>query len=245
MQSRHVFPVLFATFVFCAGAGAQTALLAIPEPQIREAVDESRSVTLSGNVHPLSASANSSVAADPSTLMEHMVLNLQGSAAQEQALDALLTAQNDPKSPLFHKYLTPQSFAAQFGIAPADVAKITAWLQSHGMRVEQVAGGNRALIFSGTAGQVNNAFQTEMRQYNVAGVTHLANASDPKIPAALAGAIGGVVKLHDFRHSANVALSKMQASVNPSHPLYTNGSAHNLTPADYGIIYDILSLIHI
>src|SRR5450631_1258093 len=130
MQSRNAFPVLFASFVFCACAGAQTQPLAIPQPQILQAIDESRSVTFAGNVHPFSASANISVAADPSTPMEHMVLNLQGSVAQEKALDDLLTAQNDPKSPLFHKYLTPQSFASQFGIASADIAKITAWLQS-------------------------------------------------------------------------------------------------------------------
>ena len=239
MQSRNTLQALIASLVFCAYVAAQTQPLATPQAQIVQAIDESRSVTLLGNVHPLSASANSSAAADPSALMEHMVLNLQGTVAQEKALDDLLTAQNDPKSPLFHKYLTPQSFAAQFGVASTDIAKITAWLQNHGMRIEQVAAGNRALIFSGTAEQVSTAFQTEMRQYNVAGVSHLANATDPKIPEALAGAIGGVVKLHDFRHSPHVALSKMQASVNPTHPLYTSGSAHYLTPADYAIIYDI------
>jgi subtilase family serine protease len=242
MQNRSPLHTLFASLVFCAFAVAQTQPLAIPQPQIIRAVDENRSVTLAGNVHPLTAAASVSAEVDPSTPMQHMVLHLKGSAAQEAALDQLLAAQNDPKSPLYHKYLTPQAFASQFGAAPSDIAKVTAWLESHGMNVEQAPAGNRALVFSGTAGQVNNAFQTEIRQYNVAGVNHLANATDPKIPEALSGAIAGVVKLHDFRHSPHAALSKMQASINPTNPQYTNGSAHNLTPADYAIIYDLSPL---
>jgi uncharacterized membrane protein len=242
MQNRSPLRTLFASLVFCSYAAAQTQPLAIPQAQIIQAIDENRSVTLAGNVHPLTAAATVSAEVDPSTPMQHMVLHLKGSAAQEAALDQLLGAQNDPQSPLYHKYLTPQAFASQFGAAPSDIAKVTAWLESHGMNVEQAPAGNRALVFSGTVGQVNDAFQTEIRRYNVAGVNHLANATDPKIPEALSGAIAGVVKLHDFRHSPHAALSKMQASVNPTHPQYTNGSAHNLTPADYAIIYDLSPL---
>ena len=196
-------------------------------------------MTLAGNVHPLARAASSSATVDLSTSMAHMILNLKGSAAQEAALDQLIAAQNNPKSPLYHRYLTPQSFAAQFGAAPSDIAKITAWLESHGMHVEQVPAGNRALIFSGTAAQVNDAFQTEIRRYKVAGASHYANATDPKIPAALAGAIGGVVKLHDFRHGSNISMSKVLRAADPTSPHYTSGSAHYLTPADYSIIYDI------
>ena len=171
--------------------------------------------------------------------MQHMIIHMKGSAAQEAALDQLLIAQNDPKSPSYHKYLTPQSFAAQFGAAPSDIGKTAAWLESHGLHVEETPAGGRALVFSGTTEQVAEAFQTEMRQYKVGGVKHLANATDPNIPAALAGAIGGVVKLHDFRHAANLSMRKMSAAVNPLSPQYTNGSTHYLTPADYTTIYDL------
>lgn len=45
--------------------------------------------------------------------------------------------------------------------------------------------------FSGTAGQIRNAFKTEMHRLNVKGVEHIANASDPQIPAALAPIVSG------------------------------------------------------
>ena len=49
--------------------------------------------------------------------------------------------------------------------------------------------------FSGTAGQVREAFHTEIHNLDVSGERHIANMSDPQIPAALAPAIVGIVSL--------------------------------------------------
>ncbi len=53
--------------------------------------------------------------------------------------------------------------------------------------------------FSGTAGQVQAAFRTEIHRLSVNGQDHIANMSDPQIPDALAPVIAGIVSLHDFR----------------------------------------------
>ena len=52
--------------------------------------------------------------------------------------------------------------------------------------------------FSGTAGLVQRAFHTEIHHYTVKGVEHIANNSDPSIPAALSPVVAGVASLHDF-----------------------------------------------
>jgi subtilase family serine protease len=54
---------------------------------------------------------------------------------------------------------------------------------------------NNVLIdFSGTAGQVREAFHTEIHNLNVKGVKHIANMSDPQIPGRSgAGGIGSGV----------------------------------------------------
>ena len=132
--------------------------------------------------------------------MEHMVLHLQASARAGSSTRGVDCAAKRPEVPNYRQFLTPKEFAAQFGASASDIAKVTGWLQSHGFTVEEVPAGNLAIIFSGTASQVNGAFKTEMRQYNINGVQHLANASDPQIPAAFAGIVGGVLKLHDFRY---------------------------------------------
>ena len=53
--------------------------------------------------------------------------------------------------------------------------------------------------FSGNAGQVDETFHTEIHHLDVRGKMHIANMSNPQIPAALAPAVVGVVSLNDFR----------------------------------------------
>ena len=62
--------------------------------------------------------------------MEHIILFLKGDSNQESQLEQLIAQQNNPKSPLYHHYLTPQQFGAQFGAAQADLEKVTGWLQA-------------------------------------------------------------------------------------------------------------------
>ena len=83
------------------------------------------------------------------------------------------------------------------------------------------------------------AFNTQIRQYNIAGVTHYANSTDPQIPAALAGTVGGIVKLHNFRHGHNITAPAAVTPAQLANPNYTYGSSHYLAPADYGTLYDV------
>jgi subtilase family serine protease len=98
------------------------------------------------------------------------------------------------------------------------------------MEVDETPASRRALVFRGTAAQVEAAFHTRIQKYRVNGKLHYANESDPEIPLALASVVHGVVSLHDF-HSA------------PQHvvaPRYTAGNgAHFLEPQDWVTIYDV------
>ena len=175
------------------------------------------------------------------TRLDRMLLVLQSSAAQQAALDALIKAQQDPGSPQYHEWLTPAEFGAQFGVDGPELALVTSWLATHGFTVEEISAGRRLIVFSGTGGEVASAFHTELHRYNVDGVEHIANASNPQIPAALAGVVGGVVTLSDFRRTSMVAsqrpfASKSEYSVGPE---YSAGSTHNIFPADFATIYDL------
>ena len=244
MYSRTSFtPLILASLLLAAEAAGQapTTSFAQPHARILQSIDEFTTVTLGGNVHPLAA-ASVSQPAEAFTPMEHMVLFLKGDATQEAQLAQLIAQQNDPKSPVYRHFLTPEEFGAQFGVAKADIDKVASWLRNHGFNVEEVPAGNRALVFSGTSGQVANAFKTEIRRYTASGASHYANASDPQIPAALASAVGGVVKLHDFRHAANISKSAAVSAAQFANPQFNYGTGHYLAPADYATIYNISPL---
>src|SRR5579884_2163596 len=157
-----------------------------PETRIRERVDDGRLARLHGNVHPLLRAATDLGAVAPDSPMERMILVLQRDAAQQKALDSLLAAQQDPHSPQYHRWLTPQAFGERFGVARNDIDAIVAWLHGRGFEVEEAPAGGQSIIFSGTAAAVASAFHTSIRTYRVNGELHHANESDPAIPAALA-----------------------------------------------------------
>ena len=69
----------------------------------------------------------------------------------------------------------------------------------------------------------------------VGGVNHIANTQDPQIPSALAGVVGGIVSLHDFRSVSQIRSRRRWAA----RPRYTSGTTHYLFPADWATIYDV------
>ncbi|MFY9690943.1 MAG: protease pro-enzyme activation domain-containing protein, partial [Candidatus Acidiferrales bacterium] len=150
--------VLFLPFA----AFAQTSNI---QPRITAAVNESQLTTLRGNTHPYAQGRFDRGAAPDSLPMARMMLVLKRSAAQEAALDTLLDQQQDSSSPNYHAWLTPQQFGQEFGPADADIQTIVQWLASHGFQVNGVSNGRTVIEFSGTAGQVRDAFHTEIHRY--------------------------------------------------------------------------------
>jgi trimeric autotransporter adhesin len=187
-------------------ADAQTAATQAPRipALITQPVDEGSLVTLKGNVHPSARAEFDRGAVAASEPATRMALVLQRSQDQETALEKLLNDQQTKGSANFHAWLTPTQFAQQFGAADSDIQTITDWLTSHGFTGIKVGTGRTTIQFSGTVGQVQSAFHTQIHHFQVNGEAHMANVSDPQIPAALAPVVGGVAGLHDFRAKAQI-----------------------------------------
>lgn len=222
---------LVCAMALASSAGAQQAANRIVGP-----IDESRVVTLQGNVHPMARGEFDRGPVSEGTPLEQMVLELQPSGTQQAELDALVEAQHDPASPLYHQWLSPEEYGARFGVSVGDVGRVVGWLEGHGFKIYEIPAGNRLVIFSGTAEQVEETFHPALHLYEVNGVQHMANALDPQIPAALAGVVGGVVSLHDFRRQSQSTARRALAGASPE---YTTGGANYLFPADWATIYDL------
>ena len=166
--------------------------------RIRKPIDEANLVRLEGNTHPLAIPEYDQGRLADGFPMEHMLLLLKRSPDQEQALQKLSAELYNPRSPHYHKWLTAREFGQLFGPSQQDIETITKWLQSHGFQVNLAYTSGMLIDISGTAGLVRDAFHTEMHKYNVKGVKHIANASDPQIAAALAPVVEGFASLNDF-----------------------------------------------
>ena len=224
-----------------------------PRPLIVSPIDESRVVTLRGNVHPLAQPMFDMGAAPPDLPMNRMMLVLKHDPMQDYVVRKLIDDQQDKNSPNYHKWLTPSEFGAQFGASDQDVQLITGWLQSHGFQINRVSNGRTVIEFSGVEGQVEQAFHTQIHQFALPnGEQHWANSSDPQIPAALAPAVEGIQALNNFKaqHFAHVAgvvsRDKSTGQFSSSSPLFTltgncgvQSHCYAVGPYDFAKIYNI------
>ena len=226
--------------ILLVGVGGITAVVilgaaAVPK-RLHSNIDETRTFVLKGNTRPAVARG---IAVDQGqvaggTAMPRMTLHFSLTSAQQADLNQLLTSLQDRRSSQYHKFLTPEQYAARFGMNEADLEKVTVWLENNGFTDLQVARSRTWVSFSGTAGQANAAFQTAIHKYNYRGEGRIANAADPQLPKALEGIVAHLGGLNNFR-------MKPHAHPKPRFTSDVSGSTF-LTPDDWATIYDVKPL---
>ena len=237
--------VLLGQFAIAPAAKAQT-ITAHPQARILQQIDNKATTTFAKSTPAAITRATDQGRLDPNTPLEHMVLTLKSTDAQETALRTLVDQQHDKGTASFHKWITPDEFGASFGVADSDIQKINTWLQSQGFSIDSVAKGKRLISFSGTSGQVENAFHTSMHRYAVNGEQHISNSTDLSIPKALQAVVKSAPSLNDFMSQPAIGpkmhLRSGSDGLFHADPNYPNanfgGGVHGVAPGDFAKIYN-------
>jgi len=117
---------------------------------------------------------------------------------QVAAAERFASAVSTPGSTSFHQYLSPAAYAARFGAAAGQAAKVESWLRSAGFTGVKVSPLRSYVRATGKASVIDAAFRTTLRLYRAtssvnAGPYQLrANSTAISVPSALAGSILGV-----------------------------------------------------
>jgi len=216
-------------------ASAQT-----PAARIRAEISSAAVTPLQGSLHPLAQTRFDAGRVPADQRMAGVSLVFSRSAAQQADLEALITAQQNPASPQYHQWLTPEQFAVRFGMAQSDLGKVQTWLEQQGFAVDSVARGKNLIRFSGTAGQVERAFQTQMHFYTLGGEKHFAPSTELAVPSALAPVVLAVRNLDDFRPRPMHVASRNRRA-NPAFTSNVSGSVF-FSPGDIKVAYGINTL---
>jgi subtilase family serine protease len=225
-----LFVLAVSTVVASAPASPPAARL------ITQGIDPARTVELHGNVRPEAANARNDRGPAPADFpLSHLLLQLRRPAEREAALAALIEQQQDPASPNYRNWIDAEQFGVLYGPAQPDVDTIVTWLQAQGFNVDRVYESGMTIAFSGTAGLVRKALGADIHFLDVDGQMHYANIGNPRIPAALADAVAGVVALHDFRPRP-----QLQPKAAPDYTI--SGSELAVVPADLATIYNLAPL---
>jgi hypothetical protein len=218
-------------------------------PLVIEPVDEAKLVTLHGNVHPLAQARYDLGAASASVPARRLLLPLNRSAGQEAALAQYMKDVHTLGSATYHQWITPEQFGARFGAADSDIQTVVSWITSKGFQMTRVSKSKTLIEFSGTFGQISEAFHTAIHRYEVNGELHYANATDPQIPEALAGIVRGLSPLHDFHAKPAIRvvgpahLDPATRKITPDFALTgPNGTFYGVGPEDFATQYDLAPL---
>src|ERR1700729_87555 len=72
-------------------------------------------VALKGHIHPKPQPENDRGRVSPALQLSYVTLTLAQSASQQAGLDQLLSEQQTPGSPNYHRWITPEEYAQRFG----------------------------------------------------------------------------------------------------------------------------------
>jgi len=243
----------YASFLCLLAAGLAlpviTSAQSQPKSLVTQAIDESRRVTLRGTIHPLARGHSDQGAVPDSFAANRMFLMLNRPPEREAALLQFLTDVHSPGSAAYHKWLTPAQFGELFGPSDSDIEAAKNWLASQGFRAAAVTQSKRLIEFSGTAGNVRDAFHSEIHQYLINGEIHYANAAELTIPEALAALVRGVSPINNFRlrpYVRSAGPAWYSRSTDKATPLFTNPDGSTdffaIAPEDFATQYDVAPL---
>ena len=212
MMSRFVPRIVCAVFLSVSAASAQRSMQqpAQARPLVTNAVDVWRTVELPGTVKAVSTEVDQGPV--EASTMGSGVLVLNRTAERNAELEGFLRAVQTTGDVAYHHWLTPDKFGQRFGAADTDVAAVTSWLQSQGLRVESVSRGKQIVRISGTAGALNQAFSTRLDRFVSQGATRVANTLPIHIPEALADAIASISLRGETDYVAAAGGKGMRAS---------------------------------
>ena len=221
-----------------------------PAQQFSPRVDENNLTRLPGNTSPRARPELDRGRAPDSLPLNHILMMLRRSQTEELDLEQFISSQYNPRSGEFHKWLTPQQFGERFGPATQDLRKVTQWLVQKGFKLNQLPESGLFVDFSGTAGQVAQAFHTEIHRYRADGQDHFANAGDPYIPTALAPMVSGFRALNDFHphpqvhhlgvaHLDRTTRKWSRTNAEGSHLTSSANALYIAGPPDFATIYSV------
>ncbi len=168
--------------------------------------------------------------ADPGRELDITIV-LAGQAPGQ--LDQTLAAINNPASPEYHHYLTPDQYTQRFGAPPAAVAQVARTLQAAGLSITQSSSDGLLLRARGTVARIDALFGVTIANFRSSdGTAFYAATSAPRLPTALRGVVAGVLGLDNQR----VMVPRQHARQAQA------GGQEGFTPADLASAYDLSAL---
>ncbi len=156
-------------------------------------------------------------------------------------LKSFLEQVQNPHSDVYHQWLTPREFTANYGPNASDVAAVVKFLETQNIAVTDISA-NRMLIHTrATTRAYENAFGIQINDYKLDGRRFYSTADSPRLPRALAPLVANVLGLdhgrqlhpHSYFGVPGAAVRDLDAHQAPAPSLT------NLNPLQIATAYNV------
>jgi Pro-kumamolisin, activation domain/Chitobiase/beta-hexosaminidase C-terminal domain/Bacterial Ig-like domain (group 3) len=240
---------------FSAAFGQASGITTPTASRVTQPINQANRVTLKGHVLT-SLTPDRDLGVVEETLPVRLYISLKRTPAQQADLDALLAAQQNTTSPMYHKWLTPEQFGGRFGASESDIDKVRGWLESQGFEITSVARNKSVINVMTTAVGVRETFHAQLHYWNIENGRHVATANDPQVPAALSDLIGSIAGLNQIPprgHHTPIHSGRFDPATNKFYPAdsaktgdeagatshFTSAGGYQMTPQDFYTIYNV------
>src|SRR5579875_1667024 len=151
--------------------------------------DADQLVQLKGQTVPLLGHASFVSSASP---QQQLALSIGLQWRNQQELTSLLAELYNPRSSLYHHFLTPQQFTAEFAPTADQQRQVVDYLHSQGLSVTHIAPNGLLIDATGTVAQAESAFHVTINNYQVGTRHFYANANAPSLPASISPLITSI-----------------------------------------------------
>lgn len=152
-----------------------------------------------------------------------------------RAVDDFVRVVNDPASPMFGHYLTPEQFARAFDPSPATYAVVASRLRAAGFNVIGTYSNRKVIDVVGSAAHVQAEFATSIGAFSSGRSMYLANVTTARIPLSLRGMVASVSGLDTYTRLRN-HLTGARRTSNPFAAAATNAGPYG--PHDIQTAYN-------
>lgn len=156
---------------------------------------------------------------------------------EDQLADFIARVQ-DPRDVLYGQYLTPEQFAANYAPSESDVAQVSQFLESQGLKVKNIHSNRLVIEVEGSAAQVERAFEVELHQYVKSnGKVAFSPLSEPRVDAQIAPLLTGVIGISNFTEH-----TRSHATFKELSPRASHGPSSGVTPQVLRAAYNVDSI---
>ena len=113
---------------------------------------------------------------------------------RQDELEAFIASVNNPRSPDYHQYASPEEIGRRFGIPTTGIARVGAWLAASGLDVVETFPQRTTIRVAGPAASVDKMLQVTLvdKRDAVSGQQYHQPRGNPRVPTELGDVVEGV-----------------------------------------------------